>query len=111
MLALQKLMPENVLSEDFLSGVKSIDYKSVITSSPVNIIVLCQFLPYTALQSVVRRSQTVSLILINSLVLDVQGTTKINIAVDRLPMFRACGRTGSIAGPEHYGTIHLGADW
>ncbi|KAG0567287.1 hypothetical protein KC19_7G123900 [Ceratodon purpureus] len=61
-----KLMPENVLSEDFQNSVKSIDYKS--------------------------------------------GTTKINIAVDRLPMFRACGRTDNTVGPEHYGTIHIGAD-
>lgn len=61
-----KLMPESVLDEEFLTSVKSIDYKS--------------------------------------------GTTKINIAVDRLPMFRACSRTDNTAGPEHCGTIHLGAD-
>lgn len=34
---LQKLMPDNVLSEDFLSGVKSIDYKSVTTSPVIDI--------------------------------------------------------------------------
>lgn len=32
-----------------------------------------------------------------------------NIAVDCLPVFRACPNTGQ-AGPEHYGTIHLGTD-
>jgi hypothetical protein len=57
------------------------------------------------------KEESLSLFLTNSWLLDVQGTTKINIAVDRLPMFRACGRTDNAAGPEHYGTIHLGADW
>eukprot|EP00897_Mesotaenium_endlicherianum_P004710 jgi/Mesen1/4267/ME000022S03557 len=39
------------------------------------------------------------------------GTTKINVAVDRLPSFIACPRSPSDApGPEHQGTIHLGAD-
>lgn len=32
-----------------------------------------------------------------------------NIAVDCLPVFRACPNTGQ-AGPEHYGTIHLGTE-
>jgi hypothetical protein len=44
-------MPENVLSEDFLSGVKSIDYKSVTTSSLVfnmniHILSICHILQY-----------------------------------------------------------------
>jgi len=32
---------------------------------------------------------------------------KINLALDRLPVFP--GRTGSVPGPEHAGTIHIGA--
>lgn len=32
---------------------------------------------------------------------------KINLALDRLPRF--AGRSGSVAGPEHVGTIHVGA--
>lgn len=70
-----------------------------------------QFLSYSAVGSVVRRKELQSPILTNPWLLDVQGTTKINIAVDRLPMFRACARTDNTPGPEHYGTIHLGADW
>jgi phytoene dehydrogenase-like protein len=34
-------------------------------------------------------------------------SVKINLALDRLPRFR--GATGDAAGPEHAGTIHLGA--
>jgi hypothetical protein len=39
-----------------------------------------------------------------------QGTTKINVAVDTLPRFWACPHSGLGPGPEHFGTIHLGAD-
>jgi phytoene dehydrogenase-like protein len=35
------------------------------------------------------------------------GSVKINLALDRLPAFR--GHTASGAGPEHRGTIHVGA--
>ncbi|XP_057864202.2 uncharacterized protein LOC131072144 isoform X3 [Cryptomeria japonica] len=38
------------------------------------------------------------------------GTTKINLAVDRLPQFRSCKPCSTEGGPEHRGTIHLGAD-
>ncbi|KAH9557186.1 hypothetical protein CY35_07G071600 [Sphagnum magellanicum] len=38
------------------------------------------------------------------------GTTKINVAVDTLPRFWACPHSGLGPGPEHFGTIHLGAD-
>ncbi|XP_026449648.1 pyridine nucleotide-disulfide oxidoreductase domain-containing protein 2-like [Papaver somniferum] len=38
------------------------------------------------------------------------GTTKINLAVDRLPQFKCCNPCGSEAGPEHMGTIHIGAE-
>lgn len=38
------------------------------------------------------------------------GTTKINIAVDRLPQFRSCKPSSSEAGPEHHGTIHVGTE-
>lgn len=38
------------------------------------------------------------------------GTTKINIAVDRLPQFRSCKRSRNEVGPEHHGTIHLGTE-
>ncbi|KAL3700615.1 hypothetical protein R1sor_018637 [Riccia sorocarpa] len=62
----QKLLPANVLPDDFLSRVKTIDYKS--------------------------------------------GTTKINVAVDRLPLFSACKSATTRPGPEHQGTIHIGAD-
>ncbi|KAL2650946.1 hypothetical protein R1flu_019074 [Riccia fluitans] len=62
----QKLLPANVLPDDFLNRVKTIDYKS--------------------------------------------GTTKINVAVDTVPLFSACKSSTTSPGPEHQGTIHLGAD-
>jgi phytoene dehydrogenase-like protein len=34
---------------------------------------------------------------------------KINLALDRLPAFRGRGSSGGSAGPEHAGTIHIGA--
>ena len=34
---------------------------------------------------------------------------KINLALDRLPRFRGCEEPGERGGPEHRGTIHLGA--
>ncbi|XP_077233340.1 FAD/NAD(P)-binding oxidoreductase family protein isoform X2 [Tasmannia lanceolata] len=38
------------------------------------------------------------------------GTTKINLAVDRLPQFQCCKPTLLEAGPQHMGTIHIGAE-
>ncbi|KAJ0963315.1 hypothetical protein J5N97_028437 [Dioscorea zingiberensis] len=38
------------------------------------------------------------------------GTTKINMAVDRLPQFRCCKSVHPDAGPEHMGTIHIGSE-
>ncbi|KAJ8621122.1 hypothetical protein MRB53_029651 [Persea americana] len=38
------------------------------------------------------------------------ATTKINIAVDRLPQFKCCKTPLLEAGPEHVGTIHIGAE-
>ncbi|XP_021900151.1 pyridine nucleotide-disulfide oxidoreductase domain-containing protein 2-like isoform X2 [Carica papaya] len=38
------------------------------------------------------------------------GTTKINIAVDKLPHFESCKLSPSGAGPQHVGTIHIGAE-
>ncbi|KAL5715263.1 hypothetical protein ACHQM5_017104 [Ranunculus cassubicifolius] len=38
------------------------------------------------------------------------GTTKINLAVDRLPQFQCCKTTYPDAGPEHVGTIHIGSE-
>jgi phytoene dehydrogenase-like protein len=61
-----KLMPDDILPDEFMTGVRCIDYKS--------------------------------------------GTTKINVAVDTLPRFWACPHSGLGPGPEHFGTIHLGAD-
>lgn len=37
------------------------------------------------------------------------GTTKINLAVDRLPQFLCC-KSESEAGPQHVGTIHIGSE-
>ncbi|KAL9229869.1 hypothetical protein vseg_005288 [Gypsophila vaccaria] len=37
------------------------------------------------------------------------GTTKINLAVDKLPDFQCCNSHGE-AGPQHVGTIHIGAE-
>lgn len=34
---------------------------------------------------------------------------KINLVLDRLPRFRGCDEPGERGGPEHRGTIHLGA--
>lgn len=33
-----------------------------------------------------------------------------NVAVAALPRFKVCGDTGVSPGPEHVGTIHLGAE-
>ncbi|CAH2078962.1 unnamed protein product, partial [Thlaspi arvense] len=40
------------------------------------------------------------------------ATTKINLAVDKLPQFRCCNTNNnhSSPGPEHFGTIHIGAE-
>ncbi|KAG0466106.1 hypothetical protein HPP92_017169 [Vanilla planifolia] len=38
------------------------------------------------------------------------GTTKINVAVDKLPLFRCCKTHDNSAGPEHVGTIHIGSE-
>lgn len=37
------------------------------------------------------------------------ATTKINVAVDRLPQFQCCN-TNLEGGPEHMGTIHIGSE-
>ncbi|ONK74506.1 uncharacterized protein A4U43_C03F7070 [Asparagus officinalis] len=37
------------------------------------------------------------------------GTTKINLAVDRLPQF-LCSNSDPEAGPQHVGTIHIGSE-
>ncbi|KAL6551882.1 hypothetical protein OROGR_008036 [Orobanche gracilis] len=38
------------------------------------------------------------------------ATTKINLAVDKLPQFHCCELNGSVAGPQHMGTIHIGSE-
>ncbi|XP_019711268.1 uncharacterized protein [Elaeis guineensis] len=38
------------------------------------------------------------------------GTTKINLAVDKLPQFQCCKPNPSQAGPQHIGTIHIGSE-
>ncbi|KAI3418527.1 uncharacterized protein J3R85_013733 [Psidium guajava] len=38
------------------------------------------------------------------------GTTKINLAVDRLPSFQSCKLSYPHAGPQHRGTIHIGSE-
>ncbi|GLU13724.1 hypothetical protein SLE2022_303400 [Rubroshorea leprosula] len=38
------------------------------------------------------------------------GTTKINLAVDKLPKFGCCKLGHHEAGPQHVGTIHLGSE-
>ena len=38
------------------------------------------------------------------------STTKINVAVDRVPQFSSIGREGNVPGPEHEGTIHIGCE-
>ncbi|GLT80014.1 hypothetical protein SLA2020_514770 [Shorea laevis] len=38
------------------------------------------------------------------------GTTKINLAVDKLPEFGCCKLSHREAGPQHVGTIHLGSE-
>lgn len=35
------------------------------------------------------------------------GTTKINVAVDKLPWFHCCGSNNTEAGPQHTATIHI----
>ncbi|XP_072988552.1 uncharacterized protein [Typha latifolia] len=38
------------------------------------------------------------------------GTTKLNLAVDRLPQFHCCKGNLLEAGPQHVGTIHIGSE-
>ncbi|GLT39136.1 hypothetical protein SLA2020_133430 [Shorea laevis] len=38
------------------------------------------------------------------------GTTKINLAVDKLPEFYCCKLSHPDAGPQHVGTIHIGSE-
>ncbi|EXC35486.1 hypothetical protein L484_026793 [Morus notabilis] len=38
------------------------------------------------------------------------GTTKINLAVDKLPQFQCCKLSHLDAGPQHMGTIHIGSE-
>ncbi|ESW28186.2 hypothetical protein PHAVU_003G253700 [Phaseolus vulgaris] len=38
------------------------------------------------------------------------ATTKINVAVDKLPEFRCCKLDHPHAGPQHVGTIHIGSE-
>ncbi|KAG8383991.1 hypothetical protein BUALT_Bualt04G0071300 [Buddleja alternifolia] len=38
------------------------------------------------------------------------ATTKINLAVDKLPQFQCCKLNGPHAGPQHMGTIHIGSE-
>ncbi|KAJ0500183.1 putative FAD/NAD(P)-binding domain superfamily [Helianthus annuus] len=38
------------------------------------------------------------------------ATTKINLAVDKLPQFRCCNIGYPEAGPQHMGTIHIGSE-
>ncbi|KAG8049356.1 hypothetical protein GUJ93_ZPchr0009g1471 [Zizania palustris] len=38
------------------------------------------------------------------------ATTKINVAVDRLPQFSCCKGINPEGGPEHMGTIHIGSE-
>ncbi|KAJ4804342.1 Pyridine nucleotide-disulfide oxidoreductase domain-containing protein 2 [Rhynchospora pubera] len=38
------------------------------------------------------------------------ATTKINMAVDRLPNFKCCRNNSAEGGPEHVGTIHIGSE-
>ncbi|KAG2724820.1 hypothetical protein I3760_01G036200 [Carya illinoinensis] len=38
------------------------------------------------------------------------GTTKINLAVDKLPQFECCKLGHPEAGPQHVGTIHIGSE-
>ncbi|KQJ85677.1 pyridine nucleotide-disulfide oxidoreductase domain-containing protein 2 isoform X2 [Brachypodium distachyon] len=38
------------------------------------------------------------------------ATTKINVAVDRLPQFNCCKGINPEGGPEHMGTIHIGSE-
>ncbi|KAK2657210.1 hypothetical protein Ddye_010262 [Dipteronia dyeriana] len=38
------------------------------------------------------------------------ATTKINIAVDRLPQFECCKLSHPDSGPQHVGTIHIGSE-
>ncbi|KAM6563216.1 hypothetical protein CsatB_023214 [Cannabis sativa] len=38
------------------------------------------------------------------------ATTKINVAVDKLPQFKCCKLGYPAAGPQHMGTIHIGSE-
>ncbi|KAE9614400.1 hypothetical protein Lal_00037996 [Lupinus albus] len=38
------------------------------------------------------------------------ATTKINVAVDKLPQFHSCKLDHPHAGPQHVGTIHIGSE-
>lgn len=90
-------MPQNVLPEDFQLTIRNLDYNSVSI--------------FGLLRKKVTPHKEVKLrIIVVTVVYMWQGTTKINLAVDRLPQFKCCNPCGSEAGPEHMGTIHIGAE-
>ncbi|XVF62033.1 hypothetical protein PTKIN_Ptkin08bG0184500 [Pterospermum kingtungense] len=39
-----------------------------------------------------------------------QGTTKINVAIDKLPQFHSCRSSNPEVGPQHTATIHIGSE-
>lgn len=39
-----------------------------------------------------------------------QGTTKINLAINKLPQFQCCKLSHPDPGPQHVGTIHIGSE-
>ncbi|XP_047952615.1 pyridine nucleotide-disulfide oxidoreductase domain-containing protein 2 isoform X2 [Salvia hispanica] len=41
---------------------------------------------------------------------ETEATTKINLAVEKLPQFHCCKLNSPDAGPQHMGTIHIGAE-
>lgn len=93
-------MPNNVLPEDFIRAVKYSDYSSVCF-----IALELRYLPHLCVL-IFNQSYLITM-WFHSLK---QATTKINIAVDKLPQFQCCKMSHPDAGPQHMGTIHIGSE-
>ncbi|KAJ4714417.1 Pyridine nucleotide-disulfide oxidoreductase domain-containing protein 2 [Melia azedarach] len=74
-------------------------------------IVLSNATPYKTFMELVPNN-----ILPNDFILSIKhsdyssGTTKINLAVDKLPQFQSCKLRHPDPGPQHVGTIHIGSE-
>ncbi|KAF5176829.1 Pyridine nucleotide-disulfide oxidoreductase domain-containing protein [Thalictrum thalictroides] len=124
-----ELVPQTILPEQFTHAIRNSDYSSVAQlivnkesgaaegvlladgSAVHSSIVLSNATPYRTFMELVPQTilpEQFTHAIRNS---DYSsGTTKINLAVDKLPQFQCCEPTLGDAGPQHVGTIHIGSE-